>query len=171
MQAVWMVCWRLDIAKAITQSKTMWKISKWMRLKSFLKPEIVTILSLGRIEDDTPMTHTHVEKATLLTERFFLSLNVDLSDIANQNFEGEQERQRFELHRSIDIDEVIQIIHQIEVWKVPRNDYLFTGFLKMYGRSLATIIAKITNASFVCEYFPKCLYNADVIVFVKSGKL
>ncbi len=59
-----------------------------MRLKSFLKPETVTILSLGRIEDDTSMTHIYVEKATLLTKRFFLNLNVDLSDIANQSFEG-----------------------------------------------------------------------------------
>ncbi len=85
-----MVCWRLDIAKAIIQSKTMWKISRWARLRSFLKPETTTILPLGCIEDDAPMVHIHAEKATFLAERFFLSLNADLSDIANQNFEGEQ---------------------------------------------------------------------------------
>ncbi len=139
-------------------------------MKSFLKLETIAILPLDHTEGDTPMACTHVEKTTFLAERFFLSLNTDLSDIANQSFEGEQGRQRFELYRSIDADEITQIIHQTEVWKALRNDYLFIGFLKMYGRPLATIITKITNASFVYEYFLKCLYNVDVIILVKPGK-
>ncbi len=64
----------------------------------------------------------------------------------------------------------MQIIYQTGIWKVLGNNYLPTGFLKMCGRSLATIIAKITNISFVCEYFLKHLYNADVIILAKSGK-
>ncbi len=40
----------------------------------------------------------------------------------------------------------------------------------MCGRPFATIIVKITNTSFVYEYFLKCLYNADIIVFAKPGK-
>ncbi len=40
----------------------------------------------------------------------------------------------------------------------------------MCDRSLTTIIVKITNASFVYEYFLKCLYNADIIILAKSGK-
>ncbi len=54
-----------------------------------MKPETATILSLDHTKGDTPTTHTHIEKATLLTERFFLNLNTDLSDITNQNFERE----------------------------------------------------------------------------------
>ncbi len=149
----------------------MWKISRWVRLRSFLKPETATILPLGCIEGDAPMAYTYAEKATLLAERFFPSLNTDLSDIANQSFEGEQGRQRFELHRNIDADEIMQIIYQIGVWKVLENDCLSIGFLKMYDRSLAIIIAKITNASFVYEYFLKRLYNVDVIILIKPGKL
>ncbi len=83
------MCWRLDIAKVTIQSKTMWKISRWARLRSFLKPEIATILPLGHIEGDVSTIHTHIEKTILLTERFFPSLNTDLSDITNQNFERE----------------------------------------------------------------------------------
>ncbi len=60
-----------------------------MRLRSFLKSEIVAILSLGYIEGDTPMAYTHAEKATFLAERFFPNFNTDLSDITNQSFEGE----------------------------------------------------------------------------------
>ncbi len=61
-----------------------------MRLRNFLKPEIVAILLLGYIEDDILMVYIHAKKATFLTERFFPSFNTDLSDIANQSFEGEQ---------------------------------------------------------------------------------
>ncbi len=92
-QVMWMVYWRLDIAKATIQPKTIWKISRWVRLRSFLKSEIAAILLLGCIEGDVSMVHTYVEKAIFLTERFFLSLNADLSDIADQSFEGEQGRQ------------------------------------------------------------------------------
>ncbi len=48
---------------------------------------------------------------------------------------------------------------------------MFTRFLKMCGRPFTTIIVKITNASFACEYFLKYLYNIDVIILVKPGKL
>ncbi len=170
-QAVQMMYQRLDIAKATTQPKTIQKISRWARLKSFLKLETVAILPLGHTEDDAPMAYTHAEKATLLTERFFLNFNTDLFDIINQSFEGEQGQQRFELYRNIDADKVTQIICQIGVWKVPGNDYLPTEFLKMCDRPLAIIIAKITNANFVYKYFPKCLCNVDVIILVKPSKL
>ncbi len=40
----------------------------------------------------------------------------------------------------------------------------------MYGRPLVTIIVKITNISFICEYFPKCLYSVDIIILTKPGK-
>ncbi len=58
-------------------------------MRSFLKPETATILPLGRIEDDVSTTCIHAEKATFLAERFFLSLNINLSDITDQSFERE----------------------------------------------------------------------------------
>ncbi len=90
MQAAQTVHWRLNIAKTTIQPKTIWKINRWVRLKSFLKPETATILPLDCTENDTPIIHTYTEKTTLLTERFFPNLNTDISDIANQNFERKQ---------------------------------------------------------------------------------
>lgn len=40
----------------------------------------------------------------------------------------------------------------------------------MYNRPLTTIIAKITNTSFVYEYFLKHLHNIDIIILAKPGK-
>ncbi len=74
------------------------------------------------------------------------------------------------MHRNIDIDKVTQIIHQTGIWKTSGNDCLFIGFLKIYDRPFTTIIVKITNTSFVCKYFPKHLYNTDVIILIKPGK-
>ncbi len=141
-----------------------------MRLKSFLKSETAIILLLDHIEDDILTIYTYTEKATFLIERFFLNFNIDLSDITNQNFKKEQGRQQFELCKNIDIDEIIQIIYQIGIQKALGNNYLFIGFLKIYGRFLVTIIVKITNISFIYKYFLKCLHNADIIIFIKSGK-
>ncbi len=141
-----------------------------MKLRSLLKPETITILALGHIKGDIPITYTHVEKTTFLIERFFPNLNTDLSDITNQNFKEKQKQQRFELYRNIDIDKITQIIYQIETWKALKNDYLSTGFLKIYDRSLTTIITKITNTSFIYKYFPKYLYNTNIIILVKPNK-
>src|SRR5436190_2199399 len=58
----------------------------------------------------------------------------------------------------------------MSVWKAPRNDLLPTGFLKMYGKPLHEVLAKIATASFRLGHFPQRFRNALVVVLHKVGK-
>ncbi len=162
--------WRLDIARATSEPKTLWNISKWARLRSSLKPAEAAIPPLGRSEETPASAHTHEEKANLLAERFFPTPPADLSDITDTTFADATSKQRFEVNQSVDLAEITQIISSTGAWKAPGRDNLPTGFLKMCGQPLAKAIAKIANASLACEYFPKRFRCANVVVLRKPGK-
>ena len=77
----------------------------------------------------------------------------------------------FEISRRVDAGEIQDIIWNTGAWKaLGTNDWLPTGFLKACGHPLAAILAEITNASFILEYYPKQFYAGGVVVLVKPGK-
>src|SRR5208337_2484031 len=98
-----------------THPKGLWSISKWARLRSYTKPEDVTMLPLGRDEDTLPTATSYKEKVALLSERFFPVPLADLGDITNRIFGDDSSQQRFTLNRDVDTGEVMDILRNTSV--------------------------------------------------------
>ena len=171
MRAARRKCWRRVIAEASKDNKKIWTLERWARLRSHGPQELVKLPSLGRTEGEEPTATTHEEKTGLLAERFFPNPEADLSDILDRTWADETFRNPFGIQRTVDASEITEILRRTGAWKAPgTSDWLPTGFLKACGRPLAEILAKITNASFALEYYPRRFRAAGVVVLAKPGK-
>ena len=74
-------CWRRTIADASKDNKRIWTFARWARLCSHGPREPPKLPDLSRTEQEEPTARTHAAKTRLLAERFFPSLEADLSDI------------------------------------------------------------------------------------------
>jgi Reverse transcriptase (RNA-dependent DNA polymerase)/Endonuclease-reverse transcriptase len=162
--------WRRDIANATSEPKRLWKICKWARQHSHIKPASAAIPPLTRSEDEAISAYNHADKAKLLAERFFPAPPADLSDIQDRTFSDETGQQKFEIERTVCTEDVQEILRGISAWKAPGLDDLPTGFLRACGKPLAEIIATTANACLKLEYFPERFRCAEVVVLAKPGK-
>ena len=126
--------------------------------------------ALGRLEGESPKAFLYVEKTTLLKERFFPNLFIDLADIGDRTFADEFSLERFTINQKVDADEIFDILSKTGAWKAPGEDLLPTGFLKACGPQLWKVLAQLTNASFALEHYPRCFRHADTVVLPKLGK-
>jgi hypothetical protein len=162
--------WRLAIARASKNPKTLWRLQRWARLKSHAPQEPPTIPPLRHSEDTPQSAFTHKEKSKALAGRFFPSTEADLQDISDTSWEETTTQQRFPIERAVTAEEVEERL-KWGTWKAPGpSDDLPVGFLKACGRPLSVILAAITQASFDLEYFPKRFRSAGVVVLKKPGK-
>src|SRR5436190_3842754 len=123
------------------------------------------------MEGEPPTATTHREKMRLLAERFFPNPDADLSDIVDKSWSDESFQGPFMVGREVNVAEVTEILCKTGAWKAPgTTDWLPTGFLKACGTPLAEALARITNASFALEYYPKRFKAAGVVVLAKPGK-
>ena len=162
--------WRRDIADATVEPKRLWKICKWARQHSHIKPASAAIPPLTRSENEAITAYNHAEKAALLAERFFPAPPADLSDIQDRTFTDETGRQKFEIERIVYTKDIQEILRNTSAWKAPGLDDLPAGFLRACGKPLAEIIAEIATACLMLEYFPQRFRCAEVVVLAKPGK-
>lgn len=163
-------CWRLALARASKQPKTLWKLQRWARLRSHAPQEPPTMPPLRRSEDAPQSAFTHKEKSETLAGRFFPGSEADLQDIEDTTWEEASTQQRFPIEKAVTAEEIEERL-KWGAWKAPGpSDDLPAGFLKACGRPLSTILAAITQASFDLEYFPKRFRSAGVVVLKKPGK-
>src|SRR5436190_13006668 len=164
-------CWRRVIAEASKDNKKIWMFERWAWLQSHGPQEMVKLLNLGRTEGEPPTATTHREKTRLLAERFFLNPDADLSDIVDRSWSDESFQGPFTVGREVNAAEVTEILCKTGAWKVPgTTNWLPTGFLKACRTLLAEALARITNASFTLEYYPKRFKVVGVVVLAKPGK-
>ena len=90
--------WRRDIAEATTDPKGIWRLSKWAQYRSHCKPADAKMPAFGRLEGESPTAFSHVEKTTLLKERFFPNPFTDLADIGDRTFVDEFNLERFTIN-------------------------------------------------------------------------
>ena len=117
-----------------------------------------------------PTARTHGEKATLLAERFFPQPQADLRDIKDTDFQPETYTGTVRIRQQVTSEDVADTLRKMSPWKAPGNDLLPTGFLKMYGKPLHQVLAKIATASFRLGHFPQQFRSALVVVLRKAGK-
>jgi hypothetical protein len=178
--------WRRLVDEASGDSRKLWKLEKWARLRSHGPPTPLKIPALNR-EGAEPAT-LHREKAAALSERFFPNPPADLSDIRTQEAtfdacrQGEAcgwdcacrhqnpHSQGLTIDRQVDAEEISAILRRTGAWKAPGPDYIPAGFLKACGKPLYEALAELANASFRLEYFPKRFRTANVVVLRKPGK-
>ena len=80
-------CWRLALARASKQPKTLWRLQRWARLRSHAPQEPPMMPPLRRSEEAPQSAFTHKEKSETLAGRFFPSTEADLQDIEDTTWE------------------------------------------------------------------------------------
>ena len=70
----------------------------------------------------------------------------------------------------MDADDVAYVLRNMSAWKAPGFDLLPAGFLKACGTPLHEALAKLADASFRHEHFPRCFRAARTAVIPKPGK-
>jgi hypothetical protein len=160
--------WRRLLDEASGDSRKLWKLEKWARLRSHGPPAPLKIPALNREGDMGPAT-THREKAAALRERFFPNPAADLSDITRAQDHAEDQG-RFTIDRQVDAEEIAATLRRTGAWKAPGPDYIPVGFLKACGEPLYKALAELANTSFRLEYFPKRFRTANVAPHRKPGK-
>ena len=88
-------CWRLALARASKQPKTLWRLQRWARLRSHAPQEPLTMPPLRRSEEAPQSAFTHKEKSEALAGRFFPNTEADLQDIEDTTWEETTTQQRF----------------------------------------------------------------------------
>ena len=86
-----------------------------MQYCSYCKPVDAKILAFGRFEGESPTVFSYIEKATLLKERFFPNLFVDLADIVDRTFVDEFNLESFTINQKVDVDEIFDILSKTGV--------------------------------------------------------
>jgi hypothetical protein len=116
------------------------------------------------------VAYEHKDKAALLAQRFFPEADIDLTDVRDTSWADGTGQGAFDISRTVDADEVKQILQQAKPWKAPGEDLLPVGFLKACSRPLYEALAKVASASLALEYFPEQWRKAIVVVLRKPGK-
>ena len=71
--------------------------------------------AFGRLEEKSPTTFSHIEKITLLKERFFPNPPIDLADIGDRTFADEFNLEKFTINQKVDADEIFDILSKTRV--------------------------------------------------------
>ena len=109
------------------------------------------------------------EKAKVLKARFYLIVEVDLSDIQNTFFQGPL--------GSLDIpqlaiaDKVSSLLKARKSYRALGNNCISNDFLRAIGPKLAKAVAQLANACWALGHFPARYKEARTIVLCKPGKL
>jgi len=115
------------------------------------------------------LTSTVEGKARALAERFWPTVEADLTDITDQNFitrAGES----LEMHQTVTVDEVYSILKRVKPNKCPGIDGIPNRFLQAMGAPLVQAITELINASWRLEYHPRRFRQARTIVLRKPEK-
>jgi retron-type reverse transcriptase len=161
--------WRSALAAASNDSRELWNLERWARLRSHQPPEPISLPPLRQGTDtDSPVATSHSDKASILARRFFPDSTADLSDI--QLDLQDHQYQRFTLDQTVTEDDITDILKKTGAWKAPGLDLLPTGFLKACKTPLAKLLAELATASLQLEHFPTQFRAAKVVVLRKPGK-
>ena len=163
--------WRRLLDDATDDSRKAWAIAKWARTQSHLPAQTAAIPPLANTEGGPPAAHTYQEKAQLFAERFFPDEPADLSDITDDQFDPPSfPPNSVPVNQRVDADDVAYVLRNMSAWKAPGFDLLPAGFLKACGTPLHEALAKLADASFRHEHFPRCFRAARTAVIPKPGK-
>jgi hypothetical protein len=189
--------WRGALDEASRDTRQLWRLERWARLRSHLPPDPLSLPPLlwgqgqgeaGRAQVDRsqpdiqpdcsqpglpsgagePLATSHADKASILARRFFPHSAADLSDI-NLDLQDDS-HQRFPIDQTVKEAEITTILRETGAWKAPGPDLLPTGFLKACKGPLAKLLAQIATACLQLEHFPTQFRAAKVVVLRKPGK-
>jgi hypothetical protein len=161
--------WRNALNDASHDTRQLWSLERWARLRSHQPPEPLSLppLRLGG-DDESPAATSHSAKASVLARRFFPHSVADLSDVHLDL--QDNSLQRFPIDQVVKAAEITTILKKTGAWKAPGPDLLPTGFLKACKGPLAKLLARLATASLQVEHFPTQFRAAKVVVLRKPGK-
>ena len=160
--------WRGALDDASRDSRKLWALERWARLRSHLSPEPLSLPPLLQNNANETLATSHVDKAAVLACRFFPQSVADLSDI-HLNLQ-DTSYQRFPINQTVSAADITAILKKTGAWKAPGLDLLPTGFLKACKAPLARLLAQIATACLQHEHFPTQFRAARVVVLRKPGK-
>jgi hypothetical protein len=160
--------WRNALDEASRDTRQLWNLERWARLRSHQPPEPLLLPPLRPSNDEPPTATSHAAKANILAQRFFPPSIADLSDV-HLNLQ-DNSHQRFPVDQEVKDSEIKSILHTTGAWKAPGTDLLPTGFLKACKAPLAKLLAELATACLQREHFPTQFRTANVVVLRKPGK-
>jgi hypothetical protein len=160
--------WRNALNEASHDTRQLWNLERWARLRSYQPPEPISLPPLRQSVDDESPATSHSAKASVLARRFFPHSVADLSDV--QFDLQDDSHQRFPIDQVVKEAEITLILKKTGAWKAPGPDLLPTGFLKACKGPLAKLLARVATASLQVEHFPTQFRAAKVVVLRKPGK-
>jgi retron-type reverse transcriptase len=160
--------WRNALDEASRDTRQLWNLERWARLRSHQPPEPLFLPPLRPSNDEPPTATSHAAKASILAQRFFPPSIADLSDV-HLNFQDDS-YQRFPVDQEVKDSEIKTILCTTGAWKAPGTDLLPTGFLKACKAPLAKLLAELATACLQREHFPTQFRTANVVVLRKPGK-
>ena len=110
------------------------------------------------------------EKAEVLKTRFYLIVEIDLSDILDTSFQENTFQNSLEIPIIVIADEVSSLLKVCKPYKAPGNDRIPNGFLRAIGPKLTKAVARLANAYWALGHFPARFKKARTIVLCKPGK-
>ena len=158
--------WRAGVHEAASSPQGAWRLAKWARTKSHLPPEPAKMPDL---QLNGALTSTVEGKATALAERFWPTVEADLTDITDQNF-ATRGVEPLEMRRTVTDEEVYSILKKVKPDKCPGIDGIPNRFLQAMGAPLARAITELINTCWRLEYYPQRFRQARTIVLRKPEK-
>jgi hypothetical protein len=102
--------WRGALDDASRDTRQLWRLEHWARLRSHIPPEPLSLPPLLQGGAGEPLATSHADKAAVLARRFFPHSAADLSDI-NLDLQDDS-HQRFPIDQTVKEAEITTILRE-----------------------------------------------------------
>ena len=149
-----------------TQGEGIWKLAKWGHTSK--GPEALPVMPPLITAEGT--AYTLEEKVEALRQRFYPTIEADLSDIADTSFEDSTFPLSLEVSDTVEPQEITSLLRTRRPHRAPGSDSIPNEFLKAMGEPLTVAVAALATACWKIGHYPKQLKLARTVALRKPGK-
>ena len=158
-------CFREKVHEA-AQGEGIWKLAKWGRTSN--GPAALPVMPPLVIAGGTACTLE--EKVEALRQRFYPTVEADLSDIADTSFADSSFHNPLEIQKKVDPQEIASLLRSRRSHRAPGSDLIPNEFLKAMGGPLTVAVAALAIACWKAGHYPKQLKHARTVALRKPSK-
>ena len=114
--------------------------------------------------------YTLEEKVEALRQRFYPTVEADLSDITDTSFEDGTFPLSLEVSDTVEPQEIASLLRTRRPHQAPGSDSIPNEFLKAMGEPLIVAVAALATACWKIGHYPKQLKLARTVALRKPGK-
>ena len=142
-----------------TQGEGIWKLAKWGRTSK--GPEALPVMPSLITAEGT--AYTLEEKVEALRQRFYPTVEANLSDITDTSFEDCTFPLSLEVSDTVEPQEIASLLRTRRPHQAPGSDSIPNEFLKAMGEPLMVAVAALATAYWKIGHYPKQLKLARTV--------